>query len=362
MRVDLPIAYQRSKEALQEIDENGEGESETSQIINVTPGTYYIRVHNAMSAQASATIAQYTLQLVFKTKYTDPNEPNNKSYQATGIREGSDYYGVMGVKDDLDWYQLRLTTKSFVRITLNGIPSGIKMKAEITDKKQKTLFTMQSDAKETVMTQEKQLDAGIYYIKVSANDSFDKQYYGFRVDTDSIVAGFRDIAGSWAKASVIELNKRNIIEGSGNFQFNPEHSITRAEVIFPCLSYNPNEQAVSLQFKDVSPKHWAKTSIAKGVKMGWIAGYADGNFGPDQSITREEISVILARVMKLRTVWPASPPFIDVDNNRWSAAAIARMKQDKLISGYTDSRFKPERPASRAEFAAVLLRVLNKNG
>ena len=196
VRVDLALAFERSKEALQEIDDNGEGESETSQIINVTPGTYYIRVHNAMSAQASATIAQYTLQLVFKTKYTDPNEPNNKSYQATGIHQGSDYYGVMGVKGDLDWYQLRLTAKSFLRVTLNGIPAGIKLKAEVTDKRQKTLFTLQSDADQAVMTQEKQLDAGVYYIKVSASDSFDKQYYGLRVDTDTIVAGFRDIAGS----------------------------------------------------------------------------------------------------------------------------------------------------------------------
>ncbi len=363
VRVDLALAFQRSKEALQEIDDNGEGESETSQIINVTPGTYYIRVHNAMSAQASATIAQYTLQLVFKTKYTDPNEPNNKSYQATGIRQGSDYYGVMGVMGDLDWYQLRLTAKSFVRITLNGIPAGVKLKAEITDKRQKALFTLQSDAKQAVMTQEEQLDAGVYYIKISANDTFDKQYYGLRVDTDSIVAGFRDIAGSWAEASVVELNKRHIIEGSGNFQFNPELSITRAEVISMLVrAFKPQEQAASLPFKDVSAKHWARAAIAKGVKMGWIAGYADGNFGPDQSINREEMSVILARVMKLRTVWPAAPPFIDVDNTRWSAAAIARMKQDKLISGYTDSRFKPERLASRAEFAAVLLRVLNAKG
>ena len=363
VRVDLALAFERSKEALQEIDDNGEGESETSQIINVTPGTYYIRVHNAMSAQASATIAQYTLQLVFKTKYTDPNEPNNKSYQATGIHQGSDYYGVMGVKGDLDWYQLRLTAKSFVRVTLNGIPAGIKLKAEVTDKRQKTLFTLRSDADQAVMTQEKQLDAGVYYIKVSASDSFDKQYYGLRVDTDKIVAGFRDIAGSWAEASVVELNKRHIINGRGNFQFNPELSITRAEVISMLVrAFNPQQQAASLQFKDVPAKHWAWKSIAKGVKMGWIAGYADGNFGPDQSINREEMSVILARVMNLRTAWPVASPFIDVDNTRWSAAAIARMKQDNLMSGYTDSRFKPERPASRAEFAAVLLRVLNEKG
>ena len=66
VRVDLALAFERSKEALQEIDDNGEGESETSQIINVTPGTYYIRVHNAMSAQASATIAQYSYSLFLR--------------------------------------------------------------------------------------------------------------------------------------------------------------------------------------------------------------------------------------------------------------------------------------------------------
>ncbi|BBH23871.1 hypothetical protein Back11_52160 [Paenibacillus baekrokdamisoli] len=360
VRVDLAIAIQRSNEMLQDIDDNGEGESETSQIINVTAGTYYIRVYNAMSAQAIATAAQYTLQIEYKTKYTDPNEPNNKSYEATGIRPGSDYQGVIGVKGDLDWYQLRLTKKSMVRITVNGIPTGIKMKAVVTDKRQKILFTLQSAPNRTIMTLEQQLDAGLYYIKVSAETAFDKQYYGIRVDTDPMVAGFRDIAGHWTESAIVELNKRKIVGGSGDFRFNPNQSITRAEAVSMLVrAFDPQEKA-DLNFNDVPMNHWAYASISKAIKMGWIAGYTGGKFGPSQSITREEMSVILARVLRISTVRPASAPFRDVERTRWSAAAILGMKQKKLISGYPDLRFKPEQTASRGEFASVLLRVLNE--
>jgi hypothetical protein len=357
VRIDPSMAIQRADEVLEQIDENGEGEDETSKLINITPGNYYIRVYNAMSAQASPTAGQYQLKLDFKTKYTDPNEPNNKTYEATGVRPGSDYVGVIGTSTDVDWYQLRLAKRSFVRVTIKDIPAGIQMKAQAVDKRQKQVLSLQSDFNRTVMTGEKELEPGLYYIKVTGSSAFDKQYYGLRVDAQPIVAGFRDISGHWAEAEVAALNKRGIAQGRGDGRFHPNESITRAEAVSMLVkAFNP-KGSLQTGFKDVPVSHWAYKSIAIAVNAGWAGGYPDGTFAPDGVITREEMAVMIARALKVPTARPLSAPFRDVEVTRWSAPSLVALKEKRIIGGYADLRYKPDQTASRAEFAAILRRA-----
>ncbi|MCQ6561909.1 S8 family serine peptidase [Paenibacillus mendelii] len=194
VRIDPALGIQRKGGKLIVTDENGEGEAEFSQELTITPGTYYIRVHNAMSAQASPTAGQYVLRMEYRTKYTDPNEPNNKAYEATVIGLGSDYVGVIDSKADMDWYQLRLTSRTIVRLTIDGIPSGVRMKAELYDKRQKLITSMKSEPNRTNMVREQLLDPGVYYVKMTADIPFDRQYYELRMDADRKVSGMREFA------------------------------------------------------------------------------------------------------------------------------------------------------------------------
>ncbi|CAH1193233.1 hypothetical protein PAECIP111893_00409 [Paenibacillus plantiphilus] len=357
-RVDLALAIQPRDDAMQELDENSEGEGEASGAISVSPGAYYIRVHNAMSAQASPTASQYQLQIEFQTRYTDPNEPNDKSYEATGIKPGSEYVGVFSSKNDVDWYQLRLTKRSIVRLTVSGIPTDTRMKAEWFDKRQKSIYSLQSDKNRTVMVKEEILEPGVYYFKMTAAAPFDKQYYTVRINADEMVADFRDIAGHWAESVIVQLKSKGIIGGNGGYRFEPNRRITRAEAVSMLVrAFNPSGGG-SAVFNDVSTKHWAHGAITRAVGAEWAAGYPDGKFGPDKSITREEMSVMLARALKLRTVKPVQDPFTDVEQTRWSAGALLAMKQEQLIGGYPNALFKPEQHASRAEFASTLIRAL----
>lgn len=357
-RVDLALGVQPRDDIMQEFDENTEGESEETGAISITPGAYYIRVHNAVSAQASQTAAQYKLQIEFQTKHTDPNEPNDKSYEATVIRPGSEYVGVFGSKSDVDWYQLRLTKRSIVRLTVGGIPTDNRMKAELFDKRQKSLYSLQSEKNRTVMVREEILDEGVYYIKMTAAAPFDKQFYTVRVNADEMVAEFRDIAGHWAESVIVQLKNKGIIGGNGSYRFEPNRRITRAEAVSMLVrAFNPGRGG-SAVFNDVPAKHWAHGAITRAVEAGWAAGYPEGKFGPDRSITREEMSVMLSRALQLRTVKPAKAPFNDVEQTRWSAGALTAMKQEKLIGGYPNAMFRPEQNASRAEFASMLIRSL----
>ncbi|WP_225446555.1 S8 family serine peptidase [Paenibacillus rhizovicinus] len=361
-RMDPALAYQRQGGTLLEEDANSEGEGEATEPIDISPGTYYIRMRNAMSAQASSTASQYKLNLQFITRYADPNEPNDKSYEATGVSPGARYSGVIGVQGDVDWYQVRLAAASMVTVQLSGIPAGISMKAEVFDKRQKQVTSMKSAPSASAVAKEQRLEAGLYYIKVTASAAFDKQYYGLQVKAETLVAGFRDIDGHWAESAIVALNKKGIVGGSGNYRFNPDQSISRAETVsMLARAIKPQGSASKVKFNDVSASHWAYASIVNAAGAGWIGGYPGGGFGPGRPVTREEMTVILLRALHVQSVRPTAAAFNDVPANRWSAPAIWTAAHKGLMGGYSDNRFEPERPATRAEFASVLLRALNAN-
>ncbi|NBD26751.1 S8 family peptidase [Paenibacillus glycinis] len=360
-RMDPGLAYQRQGGALTEEDENGEGEGESSPPIDVTPGTYYIRVHNAASAQASPTASQYKLNVLFITRHTDPNEPNDRTYEATGISPGAGYSGVIGAPGDVDWYQLRLTAAQMVTLKVSGIPAGIAMRAELLDKRQKSLYVLKSAPGASSMTKEARLDAGLYYVKLSASAAFDKQYYGLRVKTETLVAGFRDIDGHWAESAIVALNKKGIVGGSGNYRFGPDQGITRAEAVSMLVrAFKPaGSGGNGAGFRDVGGSHWAYSAIAGAARAGWIGGYPGGIFGPGRPISREEMAVILLRALNAESGRASAAAFDDVPAGRWSAPAVRTVKQMGLMGGYPGNRFEPERSATRAEFASVLLRALS---
>lgn len=93
--------------------------------------------------------------------------------------------------------------------------------------------------------------------------------------------------------------------------------------------------------------------------IGYINGYPDGSVKPDGNITREEMAAILYRIKNKTYDEPFTTTgevFPDVEKIRWSATEIEYMTNDEVIVGYPDGEFKPENNLTRAEFAALICR------
>ena len=93
--------------------------------------------------------------------------------------------------------------------------------------------------------------------------------------------------------------------------------------------------------------------------IGYINGYPDGSVKPDGNITREEMAAILYRIKNKTYDEPFTTTgevFPDVEKIRWSATEIEYMTNDEVIVGYPDGEFKPENKLTRAEFAALICR------
>ena len=109
--------------------------------------------------------------------------------------------------------------------------------------------------------------------------------------------GFTDVSeGDWYNTAISTLVELGIIEGRSNTIFDPNAPITRAE--FATLFARFDESGVKPDggFADVKT-HWARESIERAAALGWINGYEDGTFRPDNRITRAEAMTMINRVL-----------------------------------------------------------------
>lgn len=140
----------------------------------------------------------------------------------------------------------------------------------------------------------------------------------------------------------------------------PDGKITRAEVaaIFARLTENSAPANYSPKFSDVRAYDWFSDSVMKLSKKDIIKGYPDGTFKPNKSITRAEFAVIASKYIKNPKA--ADETFSDVPMNHWAKDAIAMVKAEGWISGYTDGTFKPDAPITRAEAVSIVNRMFDR--
>ena len=109
--------------------------------------------------------------------------------------------------------------------------------------------------------------------------------------------GYNDVKdGDWFCCAVSTLSKMGIIKGYEDGSFKPNDPISRAEFAAIAARFDPNGDKTPASFFDVT-SHWAKDEISIAANHGWIKGYEDGSFKPDQKITRAETMTLVNRVL-----------------------------------------------------------------
>lgn len=152
------------------------------------------------------------------------------------------------------------------------------------------------------------------------------------------------------------------LSGYANGTFEPDRNMTRAEVttMFARLLAEKMaaDQTYSNTFSDVAKSHWAANYIGYMQQFGIITGYADGSFRPDASVTRAEFAAIASRFERLTE---GTKSFSDVPGSHWAAKYINFAATRGWVNGYADGTFRPNNSITRAEVAAVTCRLLERN-
>ena len=102
--------------------------------------------------------------------------------------------------------------------------------------------------------------------------------------------------GQWFNHAISTLSSMGIVKGNPDGTFDPDAPITRAEFAAIAARFDDKNTNITSNFSDIA-SHWAKDEIGVAANKGWINGYPDSTFRPDQYITRAEAMTLVNRVL-----------------------------------------------------------------
>lgn len=153
------------------------------------------------------------------------------------------------------------------------------------------------------------------------------------------------------------------VSGRPDGCFAPDDDITRGEVAMIVYRLMTDEakakySASSNTFSDVPSSHWAFTAISTIANAGIVKGFENGTFGPDTPITRAELTAILTRFYETED-YNGRDLFSDIAGH-WANVEINKGSDLGFIKGYIDGTFRPNQNITRAETVAMFNRILSR--
>lgn len=179
---------------------------------------------------------------------------------------------------------------------------------------------------------------------------------------------FSDLNGHWGAAFVRGLVAKNLISGFPDGTFKPEASMTRAEyaaIIAKTFDLPQKPGAGTGEFVDVPANFWAKAAIQEAAKMGFISGFPDKTFRPQQNLTRVQALVSLVSGLGLTG---GNPNILQYYSDRaqipsYATEALETATQRRLVVNYPKpNQLEPMRNITRAEVAALIYQALVATG
>jgi len=167
----------------------------------------------------------------------------------------------------------------------------------------------------------------------------------------------------WAEKPIQLLAGKGIINGRTQTQFDPDADITRAE--FTALlarMLKLDGKQIKLTFTDVMENAWYAEEIAAAYSHGVVKGKDEKRFEPKGKITRQEMAVMIARVLEKHGYKPANDEELEIFNDKdriavWAKKGVAIAAREKIIRGMENGSFVPAANATRAQAAVMLYRL-----
>lgn len=176
---------------------------------------------------------------------------------------------------------------------------------------------------------------------------------------------FRDLQeAEWAREAVEALAAREVVDGVGGEQFDPNGPLTRAQFITMLIqAFDLTDSAAVSTFPDAQQNTWYYTAVASARKLGIVEGREDGTFGINDNISRQDLAVMLYRAFRVmnreREASTAAIQFADkADIAEYASEAVAVMQYQGIIDGMDGNIFAPRELSTRAQAAAIIYRIL----
>lgn len=216
----------------------------------------------------------------------------------------------------------------------------------------------------------------VYWLENSVYDSVEKVLrfstnhfssygVGYKQDITQLNTAFTDIEGHWAKEDIEFVTRHGLFSGTSETTFSPNTAMTRGMFV-TAIGRLANADVSGYEkssFTDVKSDAYYIGYIEWANKNGIVSGIGNESFAPDQSITREQMAVIMQNYAK---VIDFTLPKLQVENtfedstkiSTYAKDAVNQMQTAGIISGKNGNLFDPQGTATRAEVSAVLCRFV----
>ncbi len=165
----------------------------------------------------------------------------------------------------------------------------------------------------------------------------------------------KDTDSHWAEESITELMNMDILKGADGNAY-PDRTITRGEFAALTARTLDLEPSYKDTFGDIGKEHMFYGEINALSEKGIVMGVGDGTFQSNRTVTREEIMLMLSRVLPENVKKQVN--FKDISKGYTHLESLKKAIGSGIISGFDDNTFRPKANASRAECASMLVRLL----
>ena len=177
---------------------------------------------------------------------------------------------------------------------------------------------------------------------------------------------FTDVnSGDWFYNDVYYAWESGLMNGTAENLFSPNTTLTRGMVVTVLYRHEaePSVENLNNPFPDVAAGQWYFNAVKWAADKKIILGYSNGNFGPNDDVTREQLAAILYRYADFTEEdlpgKRAYPGFMDDGSiSEYAKEAVAALYMAEVINGKPNNLFDPKGNATRAEFAAMIHRFL----
>lgn len=202
-----------------------------------------------------------------------------------------------------------------------------------------------------------------------AKDPSDSNKEDDITDTDDNITGqavetkeaFSDIKGHWARSRILDGVKAGYVSGYSDGTFRPDNTVTRAEFATMLNKALKNNKNTLINFKDVNKSDWYYEQVGKSVAAGLFSGGIDNTFRPQSPITRQEAAKVIACAMTSATIdGDGATLMSDYEViSDWAKESVNAAANKGYINGYPEGLYKPSKALTRAEAVKIIGDILD---
>lgn len=170
-----------------------------------------------------------------------------------------------------------------------------------------------------------------------------------------------DISNHWAKDKIQEAVKLGFVGGYPDNTFKPNNTITRAEFATLINKAIDIKNKTEINLVDVSKRDWYYDEVNKAISAGIFSGYNDNTFKPQNPITRQEVAKVISSVITTAdTDGVGASQMSDYANiHDWAKPSVDLSANKGYLKGYPDGTFMPTKSLTRAEAVKIIIDILD---